>query len=179
MGARRMYFENRENFENETEAKRLLDLLKSLFPKVFAWQESICLEADRRKLLISRWGAVRRFYEVFRWERTLNGWKPKGGKDAEKAKAFFPANDAHGMLRYKLLEMNSKGLLERWQLINVIHDAVLFHPPDAVVDECIHLAKEMLESPVTILADPIVCPEGFVCAAEASVGSDWADMEGV
>lgn len=179
MGARRMFFENRENFENETEAKRLLDLLKSLFPKVFAWQEAICQEADQRKMLISRWGAVRRFYEVFRWERTLSGWKPKGGKDAEKAKAFFPANDAHGMLRHKLLEMNSKGLLERWELINIIHDAVLFHPPASVADECIHVAKEMLEAPVTILADPVVCPDGFVCAAEASVGDDWADMEGV
>lgn len=92
----------------------------------------------------------------------------------DKAKAYLPANDAHGMLRLKLLEMEEKGWLDRFGLVNVIHDALLFHCPVPLVDECASEVKGLMEAPVAQLADAQVAPEGFWCGVEVSVGEDWA-----
>ena len=83
------------------------------------------------------------------------------------------------MLRDKLLQANEQGWLERYGLINVIHDAALFHCPTNLVDECVHNIKELLEAPVLQMADAKVAPLGFTCGAEAMVGGDWSTMEEV
>lgn len=176
---RRLYFEYRDHFESEAHAKRLLDLLQELFPNLFKWQEAICLKAHEDKQLISRWGAVRRFWEVKRYERTITGWKTVNGRDAEKAKAFLPSNDAHGMFRDKVLQAHERGWCERYGLVNLIHDDTLWLCPDALIEECIFNVRTLLSSPVSQLADPEMCPDGFVCGVDASVGQNWAEMEGV
>lgn len=176
---RRLYFEYRDHFESEAHAKRLLDLLQELFPNLFKWQEAICLKAHEDKQLISRWGAIRRFWEVKRYERTLTGWKTVNGRDAEKAKAFLPSNDAHGMFRDKVLQAHERGWCERYGLSNLIHDDTLWLCPDTLVEECIENVRTLLSSPVPQLADPEMCPNGFVCGVDCSVGQDWASMEEV
>lgn len=177
MGSRRLYFENRDSFESEGEARRLLDLIRSLFPNVFQWQEDICELAAEQHRLVSKWGAVRWLWDVFAWKKEGGRWVRRGGRDAEKAKAFLPANDAHYMLRFKLLKMEEWGWLDRFGLINVIHDAVLFECPVGMVDECVQLVGNWLQEPVAVLADEVVAPGGFFCAAEASVGNDWSQMK--
>ena len=69
------------------------------------------------------------------------------------------------------------GWLDRFGLINVIHDAVLFECPVGMVDECVQLVGNWLQEPVAVLADEVVAPGGFFCAAEASVGNDWSQMK--
>jgi len=177
MSYRRLYFENRDYFQNEAEAKRLLDLIKALFPKVFAWQEETCDLADRQGYLQSRWGNRRWFWDVYSWSNRGGIWTKRKGRDAEKAIAFLPSTDAHYMLRKKLMDMEARGWLERFQLINIVHDALVFHCPVALVEECISLIKAELESPVIELADSIVAPEGFWCRAEASFGQNWSKEE--
>lgn len=177
MGHRRLFFENRDSMVDEREAKLLLDTLKGLFPQVFAWQDAICEEADRKHHLINSWGGMRWFWDVFKWQRVDGEWRRSSSKDAEKVVAYLPSSNAHYMLRDKLLQMQRVGWLDLYGLVNVIHDAVLFVCPDRLVEECVHNVKGCLEAPVMELAHPTLCPEGFTCAAEASVGDDWARME--
>src|SRR6185369_16877670 len=128
--------------------------------------------------LQSRWGARRWFWDVWTWKQRDTGqWYQSKGRDAEKALAFLPANDAHGMLREKCLDMAIMGWLDKYELINIIHDAVLFHCPVALVDECVSNVRGLLEAPCPTLAHPTLCPEGFVCATEASIGEDLASMK--
>lgn len=179
-GYRRLYFEYSEHFASESEARRLLDLLRELFPKLFAWQSEVCLRAATSGYLKSRWGGIRWFWDAMRWQRSDRGkWERVPGRDAEKAKAFLPANDAHGMLRQKLIEMEQLGWDERYGLINAIHDAVLFCCPEEFVEEAIANIRELLTSPVIELADPVMCPDGFVCGVDAAIGRNWAKMEEV
>lgn len=177
-GYRRLYFEYREHFRSEIEARRLLDLLRSLFPRVFQWQDEVCDLADRQGYLQSRWGARRWFWDVYEWRKGYDGrWVKQNGKDAEKAKAFLPSNDAHGMLRFKLLDMAERGWLERYGLVNIVHDEVLFHCPIRLKDEAIEQVGRFLEEPVARLADETMCPEGFVCGVEASWGHNRGEMK--
>ena len=177
-GYRRLYFEYSDHFSSESEAKHLLDLLRDLFPKLFAWQHNICLLAGTQGYLISRWKGIRWFWDALKWQKnSLGKWEQVPGRDAEKAKAFLPANDAHGMLRQKLLEMEQLGWNERYGLINAIHDAVLFCCPEPLVEEAVHNVRELLTAPVIELSDPIMCPDGFVCGVDAAVGQDWSKME--
>jgi len=179
MGYRRLYFENRDSLQDVNEAKYILDTLKGLFPEVFQWQDDICEKADRDHRLINSWGAVRWFWDIFKWQRVNGEWRKSSSKDAEKVVAYLPSSNAHYMFRDKLLQAQSRGWLDRYQLINYIHDAVLFHCPKSLVDECVYNITELLQSPVPELANRKVAPEGFTCAVEASVGEDWARMEEV
>lgn len=179
MSKRRLYFECRESYASEAEAGRLIDLLRSLFPKVFKWQDDICDEADRTGRLINSFGACRWFHDVMKWTLRDGRWIKSTSRDAEKATAYLPSSNAHFMLRDKLLQANEKGWLERYGHCNCIHDAVLFHCPEKYVDECVTNIKALLQAPVPQLADPEVAIGGFVCGAEAMIGSDWATMEEV
>lgn len=175
MGYKRLYFENRDFFSGETEAKRLLDLIKSLFPKVFQWQDAVVAEADEKGYLTNAFGRRRWFWEATQWRKSKFGsWEKSNGPDAEKAKAFLPASNAHDMLKEKLLAMSEWGWLDKYQLVNLVHDATIFHCPTELVEEAAANIKNWLEAPVAQLADAEICPGGFSCGAEASVGQDWS-----
>ena len=176
--ARRLYFEYSEYFENEREAQKLLDLMGHLFPDLFKWQKYIVEKADNDGRLISKWGYIRWFWDAMKWERDRDGrWVRKPSKGAPAAMAFFPANDAHIMLREKLLQADENGWLDRYGFINPVHDALWFLCPDQYVDECLSEMKAHLESPVPQLADPIMCPDGFVCKVDGSIGKNLGEME--
>ena len=177
--ARRMYFEYADHFENQAAANRLLDLYKALFPRLFKYQEDVCEEADRNGRLTTKWGAIRWFFDVKRWVWRDGKWISALGRDAEKVKAFKPSNDAHGMFRDKVLQAYERGWTEKYGLCNLIHDDTLWMCPDNLVEECIANVKPLLESPVPQLADPVMCPDGFVCGVDGSVGTNWADMKGI
>ena len=179
MGKRRLFYENRDSYANEAEAGKLIDLLHKLFPRVFEWQEEVCEAAERAGRLTNAWGAPRWFWDVVKWHQRDGRWVKSQGKDAEKATAYLPSSNAHFMLRDKLLQMEQRGWLSNYGLSNVIHDAVLFHCPDNLVEQCVSDVMGLLQAPVLQMACKVVAPEGFVCAAEASVGSDWSNMEEV
>lgn len=178
-GARRLYFEYAEHFENEAAARRLLDLLKSLFPRLFLWQETVCDEAHRNHYLMTKWQAIRWFWNVKKYTRVDGEWRVSLDKGAEACKAFKPSNDAHGMFRDKVLQAHKKGYTTQYGLINLIHDDTLWLVEKGKVDNAIADIKPLLESPVPQLADEVMCPEGFRCGVDCSVGSDWSNMKGV
>lgn len=174
LGYRKLYEMNREDFENESEARKLLLLLDSLFPKTKAWRDTIRVQAHEQGYLCSRHGYIRRFWEVLKW--TPEGLRP-GGEQSESAIAFLPANDAFGRIKEAILELQDYGFLERFGFINTIHDSLLFECPDTLIDECLAVVHPIMEKPSMILVDSFVAPGGLVCEVSASVGKSWEKMK--
>ena len=166
LGERKLFDMNRESFATQREAKEVRELIKSLFPKVFEWQEQVAGLAHRQGWLQSRFGWRRWFWDVFRW--TPEGMKP--GEDREKALAFLPANDAHCHIKEVMLRLEEQGLLERYGLILPMHDAFIFECPTTLLEECLHTVRLEMQQPSEVL-------DGLSVGVEASIGPDWASME--
>ncbi len=173
LGVNKLFSMNEDSFASKREAQHVMDVVRNTFPRVFEWQTYIREKAQRQSYLQSRFGFIRRFYDVLRFEPERGGWV--SGPQSEACIAFLPANDAHAHLREILIRCDALGYLARYNLINVIHDAVLFHCPTPLLEECIHNVKAELERPSTILVDDVV--GAFSVGAEASYGPDWASME--
>lgn len=179
MGYKKLYIQYREFFNNQSEAKRVMDLLDSLFPKSKKYREAICQRAHEQGYLISRHGYIRYFWEVFRWKGrrgTPGDWSH--GDDHEAALCFFTQNDAHGELKDRILVLREKGLDSRYGFINNIHDSLMFECPTSLVEEAIQI-KSIMETPSTVLIDPLVAPHGLSVEVEAKGGPDWAHMKGL
>lgn len=178
MGYRRLYFENMESFAGEREAKGFHDLLRALFPEVFAWQKRIQRKAHEDCILRSRFGHARRFYEVFRWDAKKGDWAP--GDQAEEAVAFLPANHAHGHLRAVMKDLAAAaGMDEKYGMCDQIHDALIFCPRAEDSERCVADVARVMMAPSRILIHPTLAPGGLSCEVEASWGPNWRDMTAV
>lgn len=175
LGAARLYDMNRESFVNKKDAQKTIDMLNAAFPVTAAFRTTIRTKAHEQGFLISRFGYIRYFWEVFRW----NGHElVPGGDDSEAAIAFLPANDAFGQIKDVILRLNAKGFLERYRFINTIHDSLLFECPNNLIDECRQNVTIEMEAPSSVLIDPTVAPLGLSVEVDASYGADWASMKG-
>ena len=177
MGARRLYQENLEHFPNEATAKRFLDLLQSLFPRVFEWQHRIRKQAHEQTFLRSPFGHIRRFYEVFVWDGKKGGWK--NGDQAEEAVAFLPANYAFGNIRETMKALDRSGCATRYGLMNNIHDSVMFCYPRKLRDQHIAEVHPILTAPSKVLIHPTLAPNGLSVDVEANFGQNWSEMREV
>lgn len=177
MGYRRLYHENLEHFESERTAKRFHDLLRNLFPRVFAWQGRIRELAHRQQFLLSRFGHMRRFYEVFRWDSKKSDWAP--GDQAEEAVAFLPANHAFGNIRECMKEQHARGLDQRFGLMNNVHDSFVYNFPSAMLDEFLAEVIPVMTAPSRVLTHPTLAPGGLVVDVEVVAGKNWSAMADV
>jgi DNA polymerase I-like protein with 3'-5' exonuclease and polymerase domains len=175
MGAKKLYDMNKESFENVKDAKRTIDMLNGVFPITAKWRTTIRQKAHDQGYLISRHGYIRYFWEVFRWQG--GEWKP--GDDSESAIAFLPANDAFGEIKDRMLVIAEQGLDERYNMINNVHDSLLFECPNALVEEAKERIKLIMEKKSDILVSPIVAPNGLSVEVDVQAGSDWANIKGV
>ena len=176
MAKRRLYQENLENFPDERTAGKFLELLRALFPEVFQWQDRVRKLAHDQQFLRSRFGAVRRFYEVYVWDGRRGQWT--NGDQAEEAVAFLPANDAHGEMRERLKALHAGGadsLAERYGLCNVVHDSFQWCLPAEALDAHIAEVGPVLGAPSRTLVSALV-PGGLQVDTELSVGVNWAQM---
>lgn len=197
MGWRKLYMLNRDSFDSQADAKKVMDMLNGLFPRACAWRDRIRHQAHEQGYLMSRFGCIRWFWEVFKWDGT--GWK-SGGDDSEAAVAFLPANDAFCHIKEAMLRLNGNGVttvtgvvgtkgapcsrtsaisataLERYGLINQIHDALMFECPDPLVDEALVTVKEEMERPSVALVND-VAPLGLSVEVSVSRGKTWDRME--
>lgn len=172
---RKLYQLNRDDFQGEKEAKELWELIMvQLFPGLKRGQDKMRQMAQEQGFLQNKYGAIRRFYDVQRW--SAKDQKFVGGDDAEAAVAFLPASSAFGHVRDVLRRIRAYGWDDRYQLVNSIHDSLVFHCPRGLVEECAFNITREMSLPSEILKYPI-CPEGLSVEAEASVGESLEKME--
>lgn len=194
-GPRSLYMLWQEIFANESEAAKCQSALKRLFPKVDQWQSDVRLEADRLTQLMTRFGFVRRFYDVYQRKpvadnyqargneriyqngKTGQKWLLKPGDDHEACIALRPANDAFGIKRMVMVQLMEEGLDERFGLINEIHDALVFDCDAAREAECVERVTKIMTAPCPYLKDPVVAPEGLWCGVSLAIGTNWDNFE--
>lgn len=170
-GYRSIYEAYMESFENESETKRLVQTLEGCFPKTVRWRRAIMQKAHYDTYLISPFKFIRWFWDVHHFGP--NG-EIRNGDQAEQAIAFLPANCAFGMMREQARtfdgtyhESDGIGLDERYGMINNVHDSWKFCCLDALVEECLHVVKGIMEAPCPTL-------NGLWCAVQPSVGQNNA-----
>jgi hypothetical protein len=176
MGWKKLYNQYQEFFASQGEAKRVMELLDQLFPKSKRYRERICQVAHEQGYLLSRFGCIRWFWEVFKWE---GGKFVSGGDDHEAALSFFTQNDAHCYLKDALLRLNEYGALDRYGFMNTIHDSLMFECPLELRDEAIRTVAEEMERPNVTLSDPLIAAGGLSVAVGVSVGDNWSEMKEV
>lgn len=175
MGYRKCFQINREAFKNEGEAKHIFDTLNGIFPKAAKWRDSICEIAHRQTYLISRYKFIRWFFDVFHWDAKRR--KMTHGDDHEAAIAFLPANDAFGHIRDAMRSLDDQGWTKQAQLINNVHDSLLFHMPDSIMDDAVPAIYNVMTAPSSVLVDPVVAPQGLYVDVEAKIGLNWENTE--
>jgi uracil-DNA glycosylase family 4 len=192
-----IYEQNPESYKGVKEVQEFLDVFLGQFDKVKDFHNEITRLAHKQTYLKSKWGYIRRFYDVFQWDPkkynqfsgTMGDWRH--GDDFEAAVAFLPANDAFGMLKEEMLRCagyRSNGqteqifsikleedLLEKYNFVNQIHDSLIFFPERTMVDRCLEEVGNIMREPCLTLADPEMCPNGFFVDVDAKVGECWVD----
>jgi len=164
MQKRTLYNTYMESFASEIEAGQMIQLLEASFPKTVKWRKQIQFKAHYDTYLVNSFGAIRWFWDVFNFGP--NG-QLRNGEQAEQAIAYLPASNAFGMMREEAREMERRGLDERFGLVNNVHDAWKFVCRDALVEECLHTIKPLMEAPSATFG-------GLWCAVQASVGQNNA-----
>lgn len=104
MGYRKLYRMNRDSFTGEADAKRVREMIQSLFPRIFQWQDEIRRLAHHQGFLLSRHGAIRWFQDVYHHDARRD--RIVGGDNSEAAIAFLPSNDAFGYLKDVMLKLD-------------------------------------------------------------------------
>lgn len=177
LGSRKLYTLNDESFKNEAEAKRVQQILAKLFPKIGRYQARIRALAQKQGYLISPYGSIRRFSEVEKYSGKTGGLS--AGLDAEKAGAFLVQTNAQGKLREAMIDLEREGWNRHVQLINQVHDSLVYHLPITLAAEAIPAISAIMERPAKRLIHPTICPDGLVLKVEAAVGLDWGSIEEV
>ena len=172
MGWKKMYMMNEDKFESPTQAKRVQDIMRTTFKRVFAWQDEIRKEAHLRGVLVSRHGCLRRFTDVYRWDQGRGGWAP--GSQSEEAIAYLPANESHCHLKEVVLRLDAMGALERYNLVNYVHDSLVFDVARELTEECITVVMAEIEKPSTVLIDEVAGV--FQVGCEAALGPSWGEI---
>jgi hypothetical protein len=175
MGFRKLYQLNRDDFESESEARSVWEMVYQLFPKLRHAQDAVRARAAENKRLVNKFGAIRHFFDVQRWDRNKQKMMP--GEQAEQAVAFLPASHAFGHFRDVLLRIRTQGWDERYGLCNQIHDSMVFHCEQELREECIANIRTEMERPSTILIYPEMAPGGFRVEADAAWGASLAECK--
>ena len=171
-----LYEMNREHFDSLAQAKQFRELIQSLFPKVFRWQNAVCEEAHQKQVLGNRFGMLRWFYEVMTPDGR-GGWR--AGDQYNAAMALRVQSEAHGELREKLKAMQKAGIDEKYGLNNTIHDSFQFCYRKELREQMLEDISRVISRPSRVLIHPTMAPEGLVIGIECAVGPNMASLEEV
>jgi uracil-DNA glycosylase family 4 len=162
-----------EEFGTQKRAQAFLTALMNLAPRVFKWQENMKDTAHDQQELKSPFGHLRRFYEVKRWDTRKMDWGH--GDQAEEAVAYMLSNVAHAHMRESMKELERRGYNERYNLCNQVHDSLLFHLDESLLDQCLADVVPVMTAPSKVLRSPLA-PNGLHIDVEASAGPNWSEM---
>jgi uracil-DNA glycosylase family 4 len=195
-GAYSLWYLWQESFKNVAESSHCQAMLRGLFGKVDEWQTRVRQEADHAHQLVTRFGHVRRFWDVYQRKPVADNYQPRGdervyqgsdglrwllkpGDDHEAVVAYLPNADAYGIKRQVLVELGDRGWDERYGLLNDVHDALYFECESERSESLLADVKPLMEQKCKYLVDPVVAPDGLWCGVEAASGTDWAKWEKV
>ncbi len=151
------------------------------------------MEADRQGFLTTRFGHIRRFYDVFQRRPVADNYQARGndkilvngttgqrwllrpGDDAEAVTSYRPSADAFGIKRMTMVALRERGWDTRYGLLNEIHDALIFETSE--VDRCREDVGGLMIAPSPYLMDPVVAPGGLWCGVSTAVGADMDSFE--
>ncbi len=166
-----------EFFTGQKEAQSILADYEAVFPKVFQWQRKIQQLAHDQTWLKTQYGHMRRFYEVFVWNYQKAAYGH--GDQAEEAISYWLSNIAFGYIREHMKLLEAAGLNDKYGLCNNVHDSLMFHFPEELLDEHLREVYPILITPSRVLSHPTIAPDGLWIDAECNVGRDWSDMKEV
>lgn len=172
---RKLYQVHREDFESESEAKALYETVIGIFPELPRAQLAVKRQAAEQGKLVNKFGAIRHFYDVIRWDRKTQKWV--GGEQAEAAIAFLPSSHAFGHARDVMLRMREKGYDARYGLVNTIHDSFTFHCSRDLAEEAREKVKAEMEAASSVLIYPEMAPDGVWVGVEAAIGESMRDCK--
>jgi len=191
---RGLFKRNPDSFSNVKDAEDTIKRLNEVFPRPEQWRKEVRLEGDKYGFLMTRYGYIRWFWDVFHrqflsenyspreGEKIIEDsrgarWKISPGDDHEAVVAYRPANDAFGIKRAVMVKLGREGLDEKYQFIDEIHDDLIFEPSNEVFDEMVPRVKSMMEERSRVLSDPLVAPAGLFCEVEVKMGWNWDSRE--
>ncbi len=194
MGIHKFYKLNKHAFTSLEEPRRILALLKKLFPDIFIWQDYIKELAHNQTYLMSRYGYIRYFWDVYdfrllpnfrqsksEYEKILvtkDGkiWSRTEGQQVKECIAYFPSNNAFAKKKEALRELQALGYLDKWRWVLDNHDSLLFEVPNQFVDECIVEGSKIMSAPARHLISARF-PQGIKCDVGAKIGLNWSEMK--
>lgn len=142
------------------EVEQILSLIKNLFEKTFKdLPKAIENSLRRNPKLVTPFGFVR-----YIWDQDVN-----------QAVAFWVASPAHCVIQDAVIRLHDRGALQRFNAVNLMHDALWWCPREEDADECIAVAHEEFERASDVLVNSL---GAFQCNADASKGYDMAGMRG-
>jgi uracil-DNA glycosylase family 4 len=192
-GPNKLYSLNTHSFKNVNQADKLIRLIKSLFPEIFSFQDSVVELADLKTYLITPYGYIRRFWDVYDWRlldrmrspKNINEkiikdkhgkwWSRNIGTQGEEAKAYFPANGAFGLKKEVLRCFREHDIDKKYCLVNEIHDSFIFEINENEVDTAVPLIKGIMESPSKVLKSNLF-PLGLSCQVDIKIGRTMGEM---
>lgn len=157
-------------------AAEVLNVARLIGPKVFAWQERVQRQAHDDRCLRSPFGHMRRFYEVYRWDAKKMAWGH--GDQAEEAIAYLLSNVAHAHMREIMKKIDRAGLAKKYGMCNQIHDALMFHFDEGLLDEHVADIYPIMTHASEVLKNQ-TAPDGLWIDCEASVGKRWSEMKAI
>lgn len=200
MREHKFYKLNRHSFKDIKSCENLINTIRKLFPLTFdKFHRDILERADRDEYLISRYGYIRWFNDVYDWrmitgppktirhgERLVRNkgrlYHVKLGNDSNKCIAFLPANDAFGKKKEAmrdLWEYEKDGIIsnkvKEYGLINEIHDDLMFEVDEDKLEEAAKIIQEVMTRPSKFLKNSIA-PNGLVVGVELKQGKNWGEM---
>lgn len=138
--------------------ERVLHVIAAPFPKVFRdLPKRIEKQIQQHPRIISPHGCCRYFWDL----------------DIKQAVAFTVSNPAHCHIQDALIRLFEQGAFAKYGACNFPHDALWYHCPDDLIDECIAVTREEFEKPSDILINSL---GAFWCSADAQVGPSLAEV---
>lgn len=158
--------------------KDVYTIVKKLFPAIFSWQDRTIVEADTKGFIQTPFGARRWFFAAS--EIKYNRWgkveRIVKGEQAEQALAFPVSNNSHYHMRESMLLLEELGLNKKYNLVNMVHDSLVFEPLEKDLDDCVKEVRKVMERESDTLKNELM-QNGFWCSVDAKVGNNLANAK--
>lgn len=175
----------REIYEKQRDAEEAIARIDALFPKQVAYRNRTVDEAWTRKHLKTRYGYIRWFWDAKKYNPAKKEYV--WAEDAKKAIAYRPANDAHAMMKERMLYLAGlptiafgerkppfyygNDILSECSFLMPYHDALIFEMDAKGMDKRIEIVKRVMEAPDPLLRNS-VAPNGLSVGVDVKIGGN-------